>query len=699
MSTDRAKQDVARKEPATERVLVCVDTGAEAEQLVRAAAGISASLQLPWVAVHVETAREARLSESDRQEIAHTLHVAEQLGGESATLTGQNIADEVIAYAHSRNVNKIIVGKSKQSKWSRWLQPSVPYQLTRKCDDIDVYVIGGKSEAATSPAVRRPTAIPVKRSYAGYFGALLVIALCTGLGFLMFSYFAPPNIIMVYLLGVVAVSSRFGRGPSVLASLLGVAAFDFFFIPPYYTFDVEDKHYWVIFAVMLVTGLVISTLTAHLRFQVESARSRESRTAALYAMSRDLVHVKSITAVIEAAAWHIGQVFDAEVILALPESISLDMREVRRSAATSTERPFPDQSAPVAAELGQLGIHEWQVPPVRLQIASTTENPLGGSEHEAAQWAFEHGEPAGFGTHVLPSSKVLFVPMPAQERRIGVLGVQRRTQTFLTPDQVRLLETFAGQIALAIARVQSTEDAHKARLQGESERLRGSFLNAVSHELRTPLTTIVDASSTLLERGASLPVETQHELAKSIYDEGNRLNRLVSNILDMTRLESGAVKLKPEWHSLDDLIGGALSKLAGLLGDRSVQMHLPADLPLVFVDELLMHQLLANLLENSHRVAPQETSIEISASVTDGRLELEVADRGPSFVGGEERRIFEKAYQSTSAAARAGAGIGLLICRAITELHSGWILAENRIGGGIVFRISLPQPAEQPSVR
>src|SRR5262245_28732580 len=341
MTSDRTKQQVARTEPEAERLLVCVGPHPSAERLVQATDRMAKTLGVSWSAIHVETPREERISQADREQVNNTLHLVEVLGGEAVTVAGQNVADEAIAYARSRNVSRIVVGKSQSSRWPGWLRASVADQLIRNCDDIDVHIMHG--DTGVPPTPRRLVTSPAKLSYANYLGAILVVALCTGLGFLMFPYLAPPNIIMVYLLGVVVVSLRFGRGPSVLASVLSVAAFDFFFIPPYLTFTVDDKHYFVIFAVMLFTGLVISTLTSHLRFQVESARSRERRTAAIYAMSRDLVHVTSISAVIETAASHIGKVFDAEVVLALPEDISLDMRRVGELDATTTQGSMPDQ--------------------------------------------------------------------------------------------------------------------------------------------------------------------------------------------------------------------------------------------------------------------------------------------------------------------------------------------------------------------
>jgi two-component system sensor histidine kinase KdpD len=448
----------------------------------------------------------------------------------------------------------------------------------------------------------------------------------------------------------------------MIASVLSVAAFDFFFVRPYYTFAVEDTQYLLTFIVMLITGLVISTLTARVRFQVESARSRERRTAALYAMSCDLVHVASLADLVGMAARHISGVFDADVWLLLPK--------IRLSRSES----------------------------IRLQQHGSTHNALGDREQEVARWVFEYGERAGFGTDTLPSSQVLFVPMPAQQQRIGVLGVRTRSRAVLTPDQVRLLETFAGQIALAIVRIKSSEEAQNARLQAESERLRSSLLSAVSHDLRTPLAAIAGASSTLVESNGSLDAKTRRELAVSIYDEVDHLNRLVANLLDMTRLEAGALQIRKEWYSVDDLLGGVLQRLARLLGGREVVVRMQQNMPLVQLDELLIHQVLTNLIENAVRYAPAGSAIEITATLCEGQLSVAVADSGPGLPPDRLDRVFDKFYRAAAAGTRTGAGLGLTICRGVVELHGGRIWAENREGGGAVFRFSLPQPASPPAV-
>jgi two-component system sensor histidine kinase KdpD len=658
--SERPEHAAAQDSHIAEKLLVCVGPSPSAVNLVHATQRIAASVHAPWLAVHVETTGEADLSDADRQRIAQTLRLAEQLGGETVTLAGQDVADEIIAYARSRNVTKIIVGKPRQPRWREWLRGSFVYRLTRKCGEIDVYVISGDLEAASS---KRDSPAAAPASYAGHVAAVCVVAACTGVGSLMFQHFAPANIIMVYLLGVVAVAMRFGRGPSMIAAILGVAAFDFFFVRPYWTFAVEDTQYVLTFAVMLVTGVVISTLTARVQFQVESARSRERRTAALYAMSRELVHVTSLEGLVESAARHISTVFDAEVYLLLPE----------RPLAGSRSGP--------------------------LQNCTATVKPLGEREREVADWVFEYGERAGFGTDTLPSSKVLFVPMPVQEHRVGVLGVRTRTRAVLAPDQVRLLETFAGQVALAVVRIQSSDEAQQARLQVESERLRSSLLSAVSHDLRTPLAAIAGASSTLVESNGSLDAGTRRELAVSIYDEAERLNRLVANLLDMTRLEAHALEVRKDWCSVDELVGAVLHRLARLLGGRPVLTHIQPDLPLVQLDELLMHQVLTNLIENAARYAPPDSPIEITAALTDGQLIMEVADRGPGLPPDSLDRVFDKFYRTATAGTRTGVGLGLTICRGIIELHGGQVRAENRAGGGAVFRFTLPLTGVPPELK
>jgi two-component system sensor histidine kinase KdpD len=642
--------------PVGERLLVCVGPSPMSSRLVRATRRIAASLKAPWLAVHVETPGDLRMTQTDRNRLAQNMRLAEQLGAETVTLGGSSLVEEVVAYARSRNVTKIIVGKSLQPRWKELLLGSFVYDLTRRCGDIDVYVISGDAEESTAPAERRP---PPPRP-GGYLWALGIVVLCTGVGWLMFNQrVALVNIVMVYLLGVVAVSLWLGQGPSILASFLSVAAFDFFFVPPLLTFAVEDTQYLLTFAVMLVTGLTISTLTARVRLQAEAARRREHRTAALYLLSRDLAAVESVAEIVQAVVRHASSAFDAQVAVLLPD-----------------------------------GSKRLEVYPVLAGGFAPAEKDRG-----VAQWAYDHGQKAGQGTSTLPGADAHYLPLAVSGAAVGVLGVRTTgSDRHLEPDQEHLLEAFAGQAAVALERAKLSSESEQVRLQVERERLRNSLLSAVSHDLRTPLAAIAGASSTLLDGGSSLDPNSRQELLQSISDEVESLNQLVGNLLDMTRLEAGALTVHREWHSLEEIVGVVLNRLGPHLAGRPVTTRLPPDLPLVFVDATLLQQVLINLLENAHRYSPPGAAIDIAASVTGKALTVEVADHGPGLAPGDEERVFEKFYRTAQHHTRSGVGLGLSICRGIVELHGGRIWAENQ-NGGAVFRFSLPLEGRPPEVR
>jgi two-component system sensor histidine kinase KdpD len=639
-----------------ERLLVCVGPSPLSSRLVRATRRIAASLKAPWVAVNVETPRDVRLSETDRGRLAQNLQLADQLGGETVTLSGSNLVEELLAYARKRNVTKIIVGKSMQPRWKELLRGSLVYDLTRRCGDIDVYVISGDVGEATPPTRRQPAPA---RWPGGYLSAFLMVALCTGIGFLMFERLDLVNIVMVYLLGVVAVSLRCGQGPSVLASFLAVAAFDFFFVPPLWSFAVSDTQYLLTFAVMLVTGLTISTLTARAKLQAESARGREERTAALYSLSRELAAVESVHEIAQAVSRHVGSAFGTQVTVLLPDG------------------------------RGKL----------QVQPAITGGFEPGAKDRGTAQWSFEHGQKAGVGTNTLPGADGLYVPLAISGRAVGVLGVRAvQSGRPLEPDQAHLLEAFAGQAAVALERAKLTAEAEQVRIDVERERLRNSLLSAVSHDLRTPLAAIAGAGSTLLDSGLELDANVRRELLQTICDEAEALNQLVGNLLDMTRLEAGALTVHREWHSVEEMVGVVLNRLGRRLEGRPIKTELPADLPLVFVDATLIQQVLVNLLDNAHRYSPPGAPIELKVRGAGNRLTFEVADRGTGVTPGDEERVFEKFYRSPQGGSRSGVGLGLSICRGIVDLHGGRIWAENR-DCGAVFRFTLPLEGRAPQVR
>ena len=642
--------------PARERLLVCIGPSPFASRLVRATRRMAASLKSPWVAVHIETPNDADLSDADKEQLTQTLRLVEQLGGETTTLSGQSIADELIQYARSRNVTKIVVGKPKQPRWRELFRGSLVYELARKCGDIDVYVISGDPQPAATPA-RPPHRLPGSR--AGYFWALVVVLGCTGLGTLFSPHLNPTNLVMIYLLGVVAVSLWLGRGPSILATILGVAAFDFAFVPPQWTFAVRDTEYFLTFLVMLLTGLVISTLTARVQFQAESARRRERRTAALYAISRELAATQSREQIARIAARHVMAASDVRAGVLLPDQ---------------ERRLVP--SEPDAGGFA-LSVHDEAV----------------------ARWVLEHGQMAGRGTATLPGSEGVYLPLPTARGTVGVLGVipSGSAQT-VDIEQLHLLEAFAGLIALALERADLEAEADQIRLDIETERLRNSLLSAVSHDLRTPLSVITGASSTLLENDQSLNPEVRRELAASVLDESERLNRLVANLLDMTRLQAGALELRKQWQPVEEVIGASLARLSRQLKDHPVTTHVASDLPFAPLDDLLVQQVLVNLLENAARHTPANTPIEVSARHEGDSIVIEVADRGPGLPPGDPNRLFEKFYRAGESKTRTGAGLGLAICRGVVQLHGGKIQAENRTGGGAVFRFSLPLEGTPPAL-
>jgi two-component system sensor histidine kinase KdpD len=635
----------------SERLLVCVGPSPMSPRLVRAARRLAAGLRAPWVAVHVESPTAPPLTEADQERLNHTLALAFQLGAETVTLSGTNAAEEIVRYARDRNVTRIIVGKSLQPRWKEFLRGSLVYELTRRSGDIDVYVTSGDiDEGEQVPAPPPPAREPLRP----YLYTAAIIAVCTAIGWLMFQRFADTNIVMVYLIGIVAVSLRFGRGPSILASVLGVAAFDFFFVQPHLTFAVSDTEYLLTFAVMLATGLIISTLTQRVKAHAEAARQRERKTAALYDMSRELAALQTPQAILAAARRHVEQALHAQTAFWLPDK---------------------DDSLKVQKD-GEFMDRKEGVP----------------------QWVYDHEQMAGLGTQTLPGADALYLPLMGTRGAVGVIGVQ--PQLGDTPhrvEQISLLETLSGLIALALERSALAEQAEQARIQIETERLRNSLLSAVSHDLRTPLAAIAGASSTLVERHDALNSATRRELAASIYDETERLNRLVANLLDMTRLEGGALTMKKEWQPLEEIIGVVLNRLARPLRDYNVVTNLPADLPLLPLDDVLIQQVLMNLVENAVKFSPTGSSLELSARARPDLVTVTVADQGPGFAPGEDERVFDKFYRADRTPGRSGAGLGLAICRGIVELHGGRIWAENRPAGGAAIHFTLPIVGEPPS--
>jgi len=635
--------------------MVCVNMKPRGPRLIRAARQMAADLHAKWVAVYVQIPRHLRLPQADRDRLVHTLRLAEQLGAETVTLTGEHVAQELLAYARSRNATKIIVGKPVRSVWKEWLFGSVVSDLVHQSGDIDIYVITGEAGEG-EPLVRRSLKKTSGLSRYGWAAGGVLAA--TAVAWAMFPYFAPANLIMMYLIAVIAVAVRGGRGPSMLASVLSVAAFDFFFVPPYFSFAVSDIQYLLTFAVMLVVALVISNLAVRLGRQAELARHRERRTGVLYTMSRDLAMHRGTGVLAELAATHLREVFDAQVAMFVADA------EKR----------------------------------VQLQRAVQLYFELDPKESGVAQWVYDHGERAGLGTDTLPGASALYMPLVGSGGAIGVVAVRPKDPALLLdPEQLHLLESLVNQVALALERTKLSEEAQKAHVRAETERMRNAILSSVSHDLRTPLATITGAASSLLNDQGHIDPAARLELSRSIFREADRLDRLLKNLLDMMRIEAGAVQLNRQWQPIEEVVGAALGRLEGRLGNHNVRTVFPPELPLVLADGVLLEQVLINLIENAVKYAPPGTSIDLSASAGERDMIVEVADRGPGVPVGEEVRIFDKFYRAQPAR-EGGIGLGLTICRGIVEAHGGRIWMENRSGGGAVFRFTIPVPEHHPRV-
>jgi two-component system, OmpR family, sensor histidine kinase KdpD len=634
--------------PAGERVLVCIGPNPAGARLVRAGKRMATSLKCDWTVLYVEAPGQ-RISASDREALVQNLQLAEELGAQTATVSGLNAAEEMLAYARAHNVTKIVVGKPTHSRWRDKLFGSTLDQLVRGSGEIDVYIITGDVAATQrAPAPRTGQVSPPGE----YVRAALVIAACGAISFPLFTRLSVTDVAMIYLLGVIFVASRYGRGPSVFASLLSIASFDFFFVPPRFTFAVSDVRYALTFGVMLAAALVASHLTLRIRAQAQTARDRERRTGAVYAMSRALAAARTPADLIAIATRHLTDTFGAEMQILMPD------------------------------------------PAGRLEGGTLDEK-----ERSVAQWVFDHGQRAGAGTDTLPSASGLYVPLAASTGVVGVLAVRAADPTrFEDPTLLQLLETFAGQAALALERAQLADRAQKEEVEVEAERLRTSLLSSLSHDMRTPLGTITGAASSLLEapgRG-TITEPAKRELLQSILDEASRMNRLIGNLLDMIRVESGALKVQKEWQPLEEPVGVALIRLQDRLREHPVEVHLPSDLPLIPMDGVLIEQVFVNLLENAVKYTPPGTPIEIAAVPLDGQVRVDVADQGPGVPPGEERRIFDKFYRVAGEGPVSGVGLGLTICRGIVTAHGGRIWVENRPGGGALFRFTLPLGAEPP---
>jgi two-component system, OmpR family, sensor histidine kinase KdpD len=638
-------------------LLTCVGPDPGAERVVRAAARLASQLNADWHALYIETPALQRLPAARREQILATLSLAQELGAKTAVVANSQVAESVIAYARDHNLSKLVIGRDPGRRLWPW-QRSSGQKLAMLAPDIDLIEIGrletatrgaglrsaapGSASAGEGPGERRASK---RLRYLWAALACVAVSLAT---LPLAPHFDRSNIVAIFILTVVLVGVRFGRGPAALAAVLSVGFFDFFFVPPRFSFAVSDVQYLLTFFVMLAVGLIAGQLTAGLRFQARVASHREERAGSLYEIARDLSGAMQIQQVVKISAASIERTFRASAALLLPDQ-----------DAHLTLTPVSDQST-LAIDTG------------------------------IAQWAFDKGQPAGFGTDTLPGSDILYIPLRAPAQSRGVLAIRAQNRRLLRiPEQRQLLDTFAALVAIALERVHYVEIAQKALISMESERLRNSLLAALSHDLRTPLTVLVGLSDLLALSTPSLS-SRQLETARAIKDEAHRMSALVTNLLDMARIESGEVKLNLEWQPIEEVVGTAVNATQQMLKDHKLSVRIPRNLPLVRFDSVLIERVLVNLLENAAKYTPPGSLVTLSADVIGDRLDVSVSDNGPGFAAGGEEAVFQKFTRGERESATPGVGLGLAICRAIIGAHHGSITASNRPGGGATFTFAIP---------
>ena len=640
---------------AGDRVLVAVGPGEQAAELVRAGKRMADALDAQWTVVYVETPALLRLSEAARNRRIDVLRLAESLGGESVTLDGPSAAATIAEYAHVRHATRVIVGAPERRGLKAWLRPSTATELVRRARGFDVVLIAAGDRtpppAPVTAAAAATGATTIRWDRYAWAGA--ISALCTLMAFAMYRRFELSNLVMIYLLGVTVAGLRLGRGPSALTAVLNVAAFDFFFVPPRYSFAVSDVQYLLTFGTMVTIALVIANLTASVRQQTRVAGARERRTALLYAMSRELAVTRGIANMARVAVRHVAEVFECRAVVLL--------------RAADGKLHYPAE------------------PPL--------ETSFRRADLAVAQWVADHGRPAGVGTDTLPAASGQYLPLGEEGRTVGVLGVlPGNVRRVLLPEQSHLLSTFAGQIALALERARLAEVAEASSLAAERETLRNTLLASISHDLRTPLAVMAAAGSTLAQHGASLDETTRVALARSVETKAREMSDLVSNVLDLVRLESGQVALRRDWQTLDDLLGSALAARAERLATHRLELRLSPDLPPVWVDATLIVQLLTNLFDNVAKYTPPGTRVLVSAVAEPDRsgVRVTIDDEGPGLPPGDPARLFDKFQRGTDEGSVVGVGLGLAISQAIVRAHGGEIEAHRREGGGARFTFTLP---------
>jgi two-component system sensor histidine kinase KdpD len=646
--------------PAGERIVVCISEDPRCAGLVRYAKRLADRLHGPWTALYIEGRRAVQLSEEERDRVADTLRLAETLGGEAVTLPAGNrsIADDVIDYAHTQNVTQIIIGKSTRPRWFEMLHGSVVHDLVRRSGNISVHVIAGDQLPGQPIPKKSLRTSEEKEAFelGPYFFATLAVVLALGAAELVNYWIGVENVDLVFLAAIVGIAVRFGLLPSLFASVVSALCYNFFFLPPIYTLTIADPHNIAAFALFTLVAVIVSHVAARGRLQALTAQTRVRTVESLYSFSRKLAGTGTLDDVLWATAFQTAMMLQVRVVLLLPEK-------------------------------GML----------RVKSGYPPEDMLDDADLAAAKWSFENNRAAGHGSDTLPGAKRLFLPMRTGRGAIGVIGIDSdKAGPWVTPDQRRLLDALADQGALAIERVQLVEDMDRVQRTAETERLRTALLTSISHDLKTPLASVLGSAGTLRDLGDKLTDSEKGDLLATVIEESERLNRFIANLLDMTRLESGAVTPKLAPHDVSEIIGSTLQRTTKILRNHSVRLDLATDVPMVSVDAVLFEQVLFNLLDNAAKYAASGTTVFIRTWGDRDSVVLQILDEGEGIPQDDLEHIFDKFYRVPKAdQIRPGTGLGLAISRGFVEAMHGTIIAANRSDRrGAVFTIRLPIASE-----
>ena len=639
---------------AGDRILVVVNEHPKAAALVRYGRRMAERLRAPWTALYVETPRSLRLGDRARDRIAEALRMAERLGGEAVTVPGHELAGEILDYAAKNNFSHIVIGRSERSRLHELLFGSITYEIVKRAGNVAVHVVTGDDGGALAAKNidTRPASAPF--DVRPYLTSTVLVGIALACGEVLARFLNVQNVALVFLTAVLVSAVAFGLGPALFASLLSVLAFNLFFLPPYYSITISDPENVVALFFFLTVALIASNLTSNVRTQAMMARNRARTTEDLYLFSRKLAGIASLDDLLWVISSQVASMLKVRVVLFLPEQGSLELKAA-----------WPPEDVAEEADLA------------------------------AAKWSWESNKPAGRGADTLPGAKRLFLPMRTGRSPVAVIGIDSDKQgPLLTPDEQRLLDALSDQAALAIERINLSDDFDKAKRAAERDQLLAALLTSISHDLRTPLASILGAADSL----GSLPdlkPRDRTELLATIQEEAERLNRFIANLLDMTRLESGAVEPNLSPVDVGEVVGAALRRAERILAGHHVETVVAPDLPLLRLDPVLFEQVLFNLMDNAAKYAPAGTTIQLRGWREGAAVHLQVLDEGQGIPKPDLERVFDKFYRvRKSDSQRAGTGLGLAICRGFVEAMGGVIEAGNRTGRhGAVFTIKLPVTA------